>query len=78
MKTFKETDNLYELRAGDRLEMNDGTAHFAVEDAEFEGCIDCSLWIDGLPRKGKCRALSCLCNTNDFHFEKIEKDEKTT
>lgn len=39
MKTFKETDHLSELRAGDQLEMNDGSVHKAMTD-ETKKLID--------------------------------------
>jgi len=70
MKTYKETDNLSELRVGDRLEMNDGSLHKVVKDTHREvtksPCFHCSF---GATDACITHGIEC----GDFHFKQLTK-----
>ena len=71
MKTYKETDNLSELRAGDRLEMNDGSLHLSVNGSlSMDGTSDCKLHCS-MYLKGHCNDVNCV--EDDFHFKQLTK-----
>jgi hypothetical protein len=67
--TYKETDNLANLKVGDTLVMNDGATHIAVKDTDaFLSCKSCSMYFDN-----ECQALYAKCMTGVFHFEQINQ-----
>jgi hypothetical protein len=57
--TYKDEPSM--LRAGDTLELEDGTRHEAIND-----CRDCSLKL--FPEE--CKKIRC--DVHYFHFKKIE------
>ena len=70
--TYKETDELSTLKAGDTLVMNDGTTHIAVQDNGLYQCIDgCSLCKADNPLGHKCLAMTCDCCVYSFHFRQL-------
>ena len=79
MKTFKETDNLSDMRAGDILELEDRTRHEAVHDNRtgadwMESCKDCSMLIiytDGAGCRAETSNSHPKCNGH-FHFKQIK------
>lgn len=65
--TYKETDNLANLKVGDTLVMNDGSEHLAVKDPDtLFSCKSCSMYLIN-----KCQALYAKCMTGVFHFEQM-------
>jgi len=65
MKTFKQTDNLSDMRVGDILELADGTRHKAVSTYGIYGniCAECSMF------KRNCYELQC----GVFNFKQLPK-----
>jgi hypothetical protein len=75
MKTFKQTNtNLNELRAGDILELADGTRHEAIKDDRVSiSCEDCSILLSDKPIFHRCPDTVIKCSEYKFHFEKQPK-----
>jgi hypothetical protein len=66
MKNYTYKDELSDLRAGDTLELEDGTRHEAVDDKKRSPCLYCSLTdID-------CSFVAPACINGDLHFKKFE------
>lgn len=64
--TYKEDENLSELRVGDILERKDGTMHEAVPDKKGVVC-----WGICSNEDGNCYALKC--GSRHFHFVKLDE-----
>jgi hypothetical protein len=62
--TYKETDNIANLKVRDTLVMNDGSVHRAITDTDGEGCDECSLDMCGI-----CGRVLCL--NGEFHFKRL-------
>ena len=69
MKTFKETDNLSDMRAGDILELADGTRHEAVKGRDE--CFSCSLALSHV-----CVKWMTQCDRFGFYFKQLPNEQK--
>ena len=69
MRVFNETDNLSEIKVGDRIEMEDGTVHEAISDTENapDECRGCTMYD---LHNDICDKAKCV--TNRIHFKKVE------